>query len=43
MALQLGIGFGIDGEEAQRAAAANDGQIGRSWNLWRQRLGQIDI
>ena len=30
-------------EEAQLAAAANDGQIGRSWSLWRQRLGQIDI
>ena len=30
-------------QEAQLAAAANDGQIGRSWNLWRQRLGEIDI
>jgi ribulose-5-phosphate 4-epimerase/fuculose-1-phosphate aldolase len=24
--------------EAQLAAAANDGQIARSWNLWRQRV-----
>jgi HCOMODA/2-hydroxy-3-carboxy-muconic semialdehyde decarboxylase len=30
-------------EEARLAAAANDGQIGRSWSLWRQRLGPIDI
>ena len=30
-------------QEAQLAAAANDGQIGRSWSLWRQRLGEIDI
>ena len=30
-------------QEAQLAAAANDGQIGRSWSLWRQRLGEIAI
>jgi len=28
-------------EEAELAAAANDGQIGRSWNLWQRRIGAI--
>ena len=28
-------------EEAQLAAAANDTQIGRSWDLWRRRIGPI--
>jgi ribulose-5-phosphate 4-epimerase/fuculose-1-phosphate aldolase len=29
-------------EEADLAAAANDGQIGRSWNLWQQRIGTLE-
>ncbi|MDQ6881501.1 MAG: class II aldolase/adducin family protein [Pseudomonadota bacterium] len=29
-------------EEASLAAAANDGQIGRSWDLWQRRIGPID-
>ncbi len=33
----------LNEEEAQLAATANDGQIGRSWSLWRKRLGEIDI
>jgi ribulose-5-phosphate 4-epimerase/fuculose-1-phosphate aldolase len=28
-------------EEAGLAAAANDGQIGRSWDLWQRRIGPI--
>jgi ribulose-5-phosphate 4-epimerase/fuculose-1-phosphate aldolase len=28
-------------EEADLAAAANDGQIGRSWDLWKRRIGQL--
>lgn len=33
----------LNHEVAQLAATANDGQSGRSWNLWRKRLGEIDI
>ena len=29
-------------EEADLAAAANDGQIGRSWDLWRRRIGPLE-
>ena len=29
-------------EEAGLAAAANDGQIGRSWDLWRRRIGALE-
>lgn len=29
-------------EEAGLAAAANDGQIGRSWNLWQRRVGRLE-
>ena len=29
-------------EEAGLAAAANDGQIGRSWELWRRRIGPLE-
>ena len=29
-------------EEAQMAAAANDTQIGRSWDLWCRRVGPLD-
>ena len=29
-------------EEAGLAAAANDGQIGRSWDLWRRRIGPLE-
>ncbi|MDB5849352.1 MAG: aldolase [Rhodoferax sp.] len=33
----------LNEEEAQLAAAANDTQIPRSWNLWVQRLGSFDM
>jgi ribulose-5-phosphate 4-epimerase/fuculose-1-phosphate aldolase len=33
----------LNEEEAQLAAAANDTQIPRSWNLWVQRLGAFDM
>ena len=33
----------LNEEEARLAATANDSQIPRSWNLWRQRLGAIEI
>jgi ribulose-5-phosphate 4-epimerase/fuculose-1-phosphate aldolase len=40
----LGIGdvTFLTPEEADLAAAANDGQIPRSWDLWRRRIGPID-
>ena len=28
-------------EEAEMAAAANDSQIGRSWDLWCRRIGSL--
>jgi ribulose-5-phosphate 4-epimerase/fuculose-1-phosphate aldolase len=33
----------LNEEEAQLASDMNDGQIPRSWNLWVQRLGEIDL
>jgi ribulose-5-phosphate 4-epimerase/fuculose-1-phosphate aldolase len=41
----LGIGeiTFLNEEEAKLSSDMNDGQIGRSWNLWIKRLGQIDI
>lgn len=33
----------LNREEAQLSSDMNDGQIPRSWNLWIQRLGQIDL
>jgi HCOMODA/2-hydroxy-3-carboxy-muconic semialdehyde decarboxylase len=33
----------LNAEEAQLSSAMNDGQIPRSWNLWVQRLGVIDL
>ena len=32
----------LNKEEAALSSAMNDGQIGRSWNLWVQRVGKID-
>lgn len=39
----LGTPTFLNGAEARLAAAANDGQIGRSWQLWVQRLGTLDF
>lgn len=33
----------LNREEAQLSSDMNDGQIPRSWNLWVQRLGTIDL
>lgn len=33
----------LNREEAQLSSDMNDGQIPRSWNLWIQRLGNIDL
>jgi HCOMODA/2-hydroxy-3-carboxy-muconic semialdehyde decarboxylase len=33
----------LNEEEAQLSSDMNDGQIGRSWNLWVARLGKVDI
>lgn len=33
----------LNEEEAQLSSDMNDGQIPRSWNLWIQRLGTIDL
>lgn len=33
----------LSDDEARLAAAANDTQIARSWDLWRRRLGAIEI
>ena len=33
----------LNREEAQLSSDMNDGQIPRSWNLWIQRLGTIDL
>lgn len=33
----------LNREEAQLSSDMNDGQIPRSWNLWVQRLGAIDL
>lgn len=33
----------LNEEEAQLASDMNDGQIPRSWNLWIQRLGALDL
>ncbi len=33
----------LNKEEAQLSSDMNDGQIPRSWNLWIQRLGAIDL
>jgi HCOMODA/2-hydroxy-3-carboxy-muconic semialdehyde decarboxylase len=42
-AYSLGAITFLNEEEAQLSAAANDTQIPRSWNLWVQRLGSIDM
>lgn len=39
----LGTPTYLNPREAQLASDANDGQIGRSWNLWMQRLGGLDF
>jgi HCOMODA/2-hydroxy-3-carboxy-muconic semialdehyde decarboxylase len=41
-ALGLGEVTYLTPKEAGLAAAANDTQIGRSWDLWRRRIGPID-
>jgi ribulose-5-phosphate 4-epimerase/fuculose-1-phosphate aldolase len=41
-ALGLGNVIYLTPEEADLAAAANDGQIGRSWELWQRRVGPIE-
>jgi len=33
----------LNREEAQLSSDMNDGQIPRSWNLWVQRLGSVDL
>lgn len=33
----------LNREEAQLSSDMNDGQIPRSWNLWIQRLGKVDL
>ncbi len=33
----------LNTEEAKLASDTNDGQIPRSWNLWVQRLGKVDL
>lgn len=40
-ALGMGEVIYLSPEEADLAGAANDGQIGRSWDLWRRRIGPI--
>jgi HCOMODA/2-hydroxy-3-carboxy-muconic semialdehyde decarboxylase len=42
-ALPLGKISFLNEEEAQLAAEMNDGQIPRSWNLWVERLGPVDL
>ena len=42
-ALPLGEISFLNEEEAQLAADMNDGQIPRSWNLWVERLGTVDL
>lgn len=42
-ALGLGDVTYLNDEEARLASAMNDGQIPRSWNLWMQRLGPVDL
>jgi ribulose-5-phosphate 4-epimerase/fuculose-1-phosphate aldolase len=41
-ALGLGEVTYLTAQEADLAAAANDTQIGRSWDLWRRRIGPVD-
>ena len=41
-ALAMGEVTYLTPQEADLAAAANDSQIGRSWDLWRRRVGPID-
>lgn len=41
-ALGMGEVVYLNEEEARLAAASNDSQIGRSWDLWLGRVGQID-
>lgn len=41
--LSMGTVDYLTEEEAELAAAANDSQIGRSWNLWQRRLGTIEV
>ena len=41
-ALALGSVTYLSSEEARLAAAANDSQIGRSWDLWQRRIGPIE-
>jgi HCOMODA/2-hydroxy-3-carboxy-muconic semialdehyde decarboxylase len=33
----------LNAQEAQLSSEMNDGQIPRSWNLWVQRLGAVDL
>ncbi len=39
----LGEPVYLNPREAQLASDANDGQIDRSWNLWMQRLGELEF
>jgi len=32
----------LSAQEAAKAAAANDTQLARVWELWRQEIGSID-
>jgi ribulose-5-phosphate 4-epimerase/fuculose-1-phosphate aldolase len=41
-ALGLGEVTYLTAQEADLAATANDTQIGRSWDLWRRRIGPVD-
>jgi ribulose-5-phosphate 4-epimerase/fuculose-1-phosphate aldolase len=41
-ALGMGDVTYLNSQEADLAAAANDSQIGRSWDLWRRRVGPVD-
>jgi ribulose-5-phosphate 4-epimerase/fuculose-1-phosphate aldolase len=41
-ALGMGEVTYLNPKEAELAAAANDSQIGRSWDLWRRRVGPIE-
>jgi HCOMODA/2-hydroxy-3-carboxy-muconic semialdehyde decarboxylase len=41
-AMRLGTITFLSPEEAQKASAAVGGQIGRSWDLWKRRVGNVE-
>ena len=41
-ARQLGATRFLNAQEAAKAAATNDTQLPRVWDLWRQEIGAID-